>query len=50
MQNVNVVCVNWGDKYTPEYVMRLYEMVAATQQKNSNFIVSLTGSMPTKCQ
>lgn len=37
MQNVNVVCVNWGDKYTPEYVTRLYEMVARNTTKKFKF-------------
>jgi hypothetical protein len=27
MRNVNVVCVNWGTKYSTEYVVRLYQMV-----------------------
>ena len=27
MEKVNVVCVNWGIKYSPEYVTRLYQMV-----------------------
>lgn len=27
MEQVNVVCVNWGDKYSPEYVTRLHQMV-----------------------
>ena len=34
MQNVNVVCVNWGDKYAPEYVTRLHAMVARNTTKN----------------
>lgn len=27
MGNVNVVCVNWGTKYSVDYVMRLHQMV-----------------------
>jgi hypothetical protein len=27
MKSVNVVCVNWGTKYSPDYVERLYKMV-----------------------
>lgn len=37
MQNVDVVCVNWGDKYGPEYVTRLQAMVARNTTKNFNF-------------
>ena len=37
MQNVNVVCVNWGDKYAPEYVTRLQAMVARNTTRNFNF-------------
>ena len=28
MQAVNVLCIKWGRKYGPEYVNRLYAMVA----------------------
>ena len=34
MQNVNVVCVNWGDKYASEYVTRLHAMVSRNTTKN----------------
>ena len=34
MNNVNVVCINWGDKYAPEYVMRLHAMIARNTTKN----------------
>ena len=27
MKNVNIVCVNWGTKYSPDYVLRLYNMI-----------------------
>ena len=27
MKRVNVVCVNWGKKYSPEYVFRLHNMI-----------------------
>ena len=37
MQNVNVVCVNWGKKYAPEYVTRLYKMVARNTTKKFKF-------------
>lgn len=36
MRNVNVVCVNWGDKYGAEYVMRLHAMVERNTTKNFN--------------
>lgn len=34
MQNVNVVCVNWGTKYSSVYVNRLYEMVKNNTSHN----------------
>ncbi|MDB2513451.1 FkbM family methyltransferase [Alphaproteobacteria bacterium] len=34
MNNVNVVCINWGDKYAPEYVMRLHAMIARNTTKS----------------
>ena len=48
MQNVNVVCVNWGDKYAPEYVTRLHAMVARNTTKDFKIIALPTGLMPTK--
>ena len=42
MRNVDVVCVNWGDKYAPEYVARLKAMVARNTTKILIFIASQT--------
>ena len=36
MRNVNVVCVNWGDKYGAEYVMRLHAMIERNTTKKFN--------------
>ncbi len=36
MQNVDVVCVNWGNKYSAECVMRLYAMVKRNTTKSFN--------------
>lgn len=33
----NVVCVNWGNKYGPEYTYRLYNMVKRNTTKSFNF-------------
>jgi hypothetical protein len=33
MSQVNVVCVNWGTKYSADYVMRLYNMI----RKNTSY-------------
>ena len=35
----NFVCVYWGDKYSPEYVQKLYNMVSRHTTIDFNFIV-----------
>ena len=35
----NVVCVNWGTKYSVEYTLRLYNMVKRNTTKNFKFYV-----------
>lgn len=34
MTNVNVVCVNWGSKYSPDYVYRLHNMISRHTKYN----------------
>jgi hypothetical protein len=34
---MNVVCVNWGNKYSPTYVHRLFNMVVRNTNQNLNF-------------
>jgi hypothetical protein len=35
---VNILCMRWGDKYGPEYVVRLYEMVARNLERPFRFV------------
>jgi hypothetical protein len=35
---VNIVCMKWGDKYGPDYVNKLYDMVSKNLTKNFRFI------------
>jgi len=35
---VNVICMKWGDKYGPEYVNRLYGMVARNLTRDFRFV------------
>lgn len=38
MQTVNVLCIKWGRKYGPEYVNRLYSMVARHLARPFRFV------------
>jgi len=35
---VNIVCMKWGNKYGPDYVNKLYNMVSKNLTKNFRFI------------
>ncbi|MBK1833673.1 hypothetical protein [Roseibacillus ishigakijimensis] len=35
---VNILCMRWGDKYGPEYVVQLYGMVAKNLQRPFRFV------------
>jgi len=35
---VNIVCMKWGNKYGPDYVNKLYDMVSKNLTKNFRFI------------
>jgi len=38
MDDLNVICVKWGDKYPPEYVNRLYSMVQRRLHRPHRFV------------
>ncbi|MCS6764076.1 MAG: hypothetical protein MO853_09145 [Candidatus Protistobacter heckmanni] len=36
---VDLVCVNWGTKYSPNYALRLYNMVRRNTARDFRFYV-----------